>query len=109
VDAAAVGLLAAFRDLLVRGGERVEDVALDAGRLDLVRTTGRVRLLIEEGELQELVADSATLDPGQGISPEENAATLLLIHLGESLATREPHESGWWTYREGFFHSGPPA
>jgi hypothetical protein len=108
VDDAASGLLAAFRDLLIRRGERVEDVDLRSGRLDLLRTTGRLRLSIDEDELQELIDDSARLDPDQGISGEENAATVLLIHLDESLATREPHESGWWSYRDGFFHPLPP-
>jgi hypothetical protein len=106
MGATAAGLLAHFRELLARRGEQVE---VGSDTLDLVRTTGRIRLVIEEGELEGLLADSARLDPGQGITGEENAATYLLTHLDESLATREPHESGRWAYRNGFFHPAPEA
>jgi hypothetical protein len=45
---------------------------------------------------------------GYPLSDEEAAARFLSIHLDESLATREPHESGWWTYRAGGFDPAPP-
>ena len=45
---------------------------------------------------------------GSPLSDEEAAARFLSIHLDESLATREPHESGWWTYRCGGFDPVPP-
>ena len=107
MEAGAARVLTAFRDMLASESEQVENFSLQPGGLDLVRSTGRVRLSIAEAELHALLACSP-LDPGQGISAEENAAALMRIHLDESLATRDAHESGWWTYSDGFFHPLPP-
>ncbi len=107
MEAGAARVLTAFRDMLASESEQVENFSLDPGGLDLVRPTGRVRLSIPEAQLHALLAGSP-LDPGQGISAEENAAALMRIHLDESLATRDAHESGWWTYLDGFFHPVPP-
>jgi hypothetical protein len=108
VDAAVARVLIAFRDMLLSESEVVENFSLEAGTLDLVRPTGRCRLSVDEAELRPLIADSARAFPTPEFTVEQNAAALMLVHLDESLATREPHESGWWTYRFGFFHPLPP-
>jgi len=108
VDAAAARVLTAFRDKLLSESEAIENFSLDAGTLDLVRPTGRIRLSIDEAELQVLLADAARASGWPEVPAEENAAALMLVHLDESLATREPHESGWWSYLNGFFHPLPP-
>ncbi|SDY44765.1 hypothetical protein SAMN05661080_03507 [Modestobacter sp. DSM 44400] len=46
---------------------------------------------------------------GPGVTGLESAARLLLVHWDESLATREPHPSGWWTYQECGFDPLPPG
>jgi hypothetical protein len=68
------------------------------------------RLRLPETELLALLddADRARTPWGEGVAPVEGAARLASVHLDESLATREPHPSGWWTYRGGFFHPVPP-
>jgi hypothetical protein len=45
---------------------------------------------------------------GTPLSDEVAAARFLSIHLDESLAAREPHETGWWTHRAGRFEPVPP-
>lgn len=45
---------------------------------------------------------------GPGVDRVESAARFMTVHLDESLATREPHVSGHWTYRTGFFDPRPP-
>lgn len=45
---------------------------------------------------------------GGVLEPVEAVARLMSIHLDESLATRTPHESGWWSYGGGFFEPEPP-
>jgi hypothetical protein len=77
-----------------------------------VRHGETVALLhFDEAELLEFI-DGAGEDGGdvwdEPLSDEVAAARLLSIHLDESLATREPHESGWWTHRAGGFDPVPP-
>lgn len=43
-----------------------------------------------------------------GTPAPEALARLMTVHLDESLATRTPHETGWWSYDGGFFEPGPP-
>ena len=45
---------------------------------------------------------------GGDLPPVEACARLVVVHLDESLATREAHESGWWSYDGGFFQPQPP-
>ena len=47
-------------------------------------------------------------DPWGDVEPVEAVARLMCIHLDESLATRTPHESGWWSYDGSFFDPVPP-
>jgi hypothetical protein len=69
------------------------------------------RLHFDEAVLLEFI-DGAGEDGadawGEPLSDEVAAARFLSVHLDESLATREPHESGWWTYRPGGFDPVPP-
>lgn len=45
---------------------------------------------------------------GDDVEPVEGVAGLMCVHLDESLATRTPHESGWWSYDGSFFDPVPP-
>ncbi|WP_369054883.1 hypothetical protein [Kineococcus terrestris] len=45
---------------------------------------------------------------GLEVSQEETVARLISIHLEESLAMREPPESGHWTYLRSGFEPIPP-
>jgi hypothetical protein len=114
VEATTARVLTEFRDMLVREYAQVAIVPLDPGTpgtatVQLVRPAGRTRLSIDEAELQGLIADAARVSGWPGVPVEQHAAALMLVHLEESLATREQHESGWWTYRDGFFHPCPPS
>jgi hypothetical protein len=106
VDATAARVLTLFGDKLQSESGTIETFSVDAGTLELVRSHERIRLHLPEAEILAVYRDCVCDDPR--VSDEENAAALMLIHLDESLATREPHESGWWSYREGFFHPLPP-
>jgi hypothetical protein len=69
------------------------------------------RLHFDEAELLgviDLAGDEGSEAWGTPLSDEVAAARFLSIHLDESLATREPHETGWWTYRAGGFEPVPP-
>ena len=82
------------------------------------RGPGRDEVVVEAaGRAHRLWIDSATPDGsdedaellwGPGVSAVESAARLMLVHWDESLATREPHPTGWWTYRSGTFDPEPP-
>lgn len=69
------------------------------------------RLHFDEAELlavAEGAGEEAEAVWGEPPPDEVAAARFLSVHLDESLATREPHESGWWTYRAGGFDPVPP-
>ena len=69
------------------------------------------RLLFDEAEVLAFLRDAGEIGEevwGYPMSDEEAAARFLSIHLDECIATREPHESGWWTYRAGGFDPIPP-
>jgi len=58
-----------------------------------------------------LGGDVLAVRPGEGyreLRRDGRGARYGAVHLEESLATREPHGSGCWTYRAGFFHPEPP-
>lgn len=73
-------------------------------------------VVVVDGRAHRLWIDPAMLDPsedpeliwGPGVSGLESAARLLTVHWDESLATREPHPTGWWTHRGGGFDPEPP-
>ena len=69
------------------------------------------RLQLDEAELLTVLVEAARDASevwGPGVSDEEAAARFLSVWLDESLATREPHPSGWWTLRKCWFHPLPP-
>jgi hypothetical protein len=92
--------------------ERGEVIAVrpDEGYLEICRDGRVARLQLPESELLALLADADGLDSvwGKDVPSVDGAARYAATHLDESLATREPHPSGWWTYRSGFFHPEPP-
>ena len=115
----------------IEGGDEVETMFLGGGRTETAtrRHAEVTELRPEDGVLAvrhgETVArlhfDEATLLGfidgaggegsaawGERLSYEVAAARFLSVHLDESLATREPHESGWWTYGDGGFDPVPP-
>ena len=84
-------------------GQGVVDLELQDGR--------RVRLHFTEGELLRLLEAAAGQGEqvwGEPLEDEETAARLLSVHLDESLATRQPHPSGWWEYEDSGFTPSPP-
>ena len=69
------------------------------------------RLHVDEAELLAFMAEAGPSGEavwGESLSAEVATARFLSFHLDESLATRDPHESGWWTYRPGGFDPVPP-
>ena len=78
-----------------------------AGVLEVLREHGWIRLHMATGELEALIPGASAVW-GPGVSGEEGAARLMLVHLDESLDTRTSHETGWWTYTGGFFEPRPP-
>jgi hypothetical protein len=98
-------------ETVTRQHAEVTELRPEEGSLQ-VRHDGRIaRLHFEESVVLELlrVAGRDAEDAwGEALQDEEAAARFLSVHLDESLATRKPHESGWWTYRAGGFDPVPP-
>ena len=82
----------------------------EEGHLEVRRGDRVVRLHHSEEELLALLddADSVREVWGEDVEAVDGAARFISVHLDESLATGEPHPSGWWTYRSGSFHPEPP-
>ena len=111
MDARVVAVLRLLAETFARGHAEVTELRPEEGVL-AVRDGGTVsRLHFDEAELLGFI-DGAGQDGedawGERLSDEVAAARFLSSHLDESLATREPHESGWWTYRSGGFDPVPP-
>lgn len=100
-------LLRLFARLIERDSTVVE-VSPERG-LVVVEQGGTVhRLHADRAVLaRALAADDPALG-GPGVDRVEAAARLMSVHLEESLATREPHPSGCWTYDGGGFDARPP-
>jgi hypothetical protein len=95
--------------LVAKLADQGTPVSRGAGRDEVVvEVRGRThRLWIPPGALTGVAADPEGVW-GPGVGAVESAARLLLVHLDESLETREPHPTGWWTYRGGGFDPVPP-
>jgi hypothetical protein len=93
------------------GVAEVTDLRPEEGIVELRHGDTLARLHFDEAEMLAFLrtaGEDAEGAWGLPLSDEEAAARFLTIHLDESLATREPHESGWWTYRAGGFDPIPP-
>lgn len=92
--------------------ETVTRFAPEDGVVELELVNGQpARLHFEGPELLSLLEEAGedgSAAWGEGLSDEEAAARFLTVHLQESLATREPHPSGWWSYEPGGFTPEPP-
>ena len=106
MNATAARVLLLFRDKLASDGQ-VRNLSVEAGTLEWLGPEGWIRLHLDGDEIDALLP-GASEAWGPEVSDEEGAARLLMVHLDESLATRPPHESGWWTYTAGFFEPLPP-
>ena len=129
MDARVVAVLRLLAE--IESGEEVETRFLGGGRTETVtRPHAEVtelrpeegvlavrhgetvaRLHFDEAELLAFIdgaGDEGEDVWGEPLSDEVAAARFLSIHLDESLATREPHESGWWTQHAGGFDPVPP-
>jgi hypothetical protein len=106
MNATAARVLLLFRDELASEGP-IRNFSVENGTLEVLRPEGWIRLQLDGDEIDALIP-GASEAWGSEISDEEGAARLLTVHLDESLATRQPHESGWWTYTAGFFEPLPP-
>ncbi len=112
MDARAVTVLRLLAEKESSDGHaEVTEFRPEDGIVELRHGTMRAHLHFDEAELLAFLAlagqDAAEVW-GYPMSDEEAAARFLTIHLDESLATREPHESGWWTWRPGRFDPLPP-
>ena len=65
-------------------------------------------LHVDRDELARALADDDPGFWGPGVDRVESVARFMAVHLDESLGTREPDESGRWTYREGGSEPRPP-
>jgi hypothetical protein len=93
------------------GHAEVTGLQPEDGIVELRHGDTPARLHFDEAVMLAFIAEAGEVAEGVWGSPmsdEEAAARFLSIHLDESLATREPHESGWWTYRPGGFDPIPP-
>ena len=94
--------------LLQAGRDDVLEVDLGPATVRVALDEVEHRLSLPRAVLAEaLRADDQPLGGGD-VAPFEACARLMSVHLDESLATRERHESGWWTYDGGFFQPLPP-
>ena len=96
-------------ELLCAFARRVGAVQADPASSTVVLAPGGVaqRLHLPRAVLAEaLRADDQPF--GGDLTPVEACVRLMVVHLDESLATREPHESGWWSYDGAFFEPLPP-
>jgi hypothetical protein len=93
------------------GHAEVTELRAEEGVLAIRHEDTVARLHFDEagmlGFLRDIGEDAAEVW-GYPMSDEEAAARFLTIHLDESIATREPHETGWWTWRPGGFDPIPP-
>ena len=98
-------------ETLTRRHAEVTELRPEEGILAVRHGETVARLHFDEAELLGFI-DGAGQDGedawGEPLSDEVAAARFLSIQLGESLATQEPHESGWWSYRSGGFDPVPP-
>ena len=93
------------------GHAEVTGLQPEDGIVELRHGETLARLHFDEADMVAFITEAgqeAEAAWGHPLSDEEAAARFLTIHLDESLATREPSESGWWTYRAGAFHPIPP-
>ena len=94
---------------LVSAEHTVVEVVPERGLVVVDSGGQRHRLHLEEQRLLALVESQE----GRGaafpeVSALEGAARLVSVHLDESLATRQPHPTGRWSYRGGGFDPVPP-
>ena len=93
------------------GHAEVTELRPEEGILAVRHGDSEARLHFDEAEMLASITDAGQEGEaawGYPMSDEEAAARFLSIHLDESLATREPHESGWWSHRGGGFDPIPP-
>ena len=93
------------------GHAEVTGLRPEDGIVELRHGDTLARLHFDEAVMLAFIADAGEVAEevwGYPLADEEAAARFLTIHLDESLATREPHESGWWSYRLGGFDPIPP-
>jgi hypothetical protein len=112
MDQRAVSLLRRFLDKESSGEVvTVTDFIAEEGVIEIRHDGQPARLAFADADLLgllETAGEDASEVWGPTISDEESAARFLTIFLEESLATREPHPSGWWTYQDGGFDPVPP-
>ncbi|MGY1604295.1 hypothetical protein [Geodermatophilus sp. SYSU D00815] len=99
------------RETVRRPHAEVTELRPEAGVLAVRHGTRVARLHLPEAEALALLAtaaEDASAAWGEPLSAEEGAARLLSVWLDESVATREPHPTGWWTYRGAGFDPLPP-
>jgi hypothetical protein len=83
----------------------------EQGIVEVRHGPGVARLHFEESELLALLRTAGRDGSeawGEGVSDLEAAARFLSVWLDESLTTRQPHPSGWWSYGGGAFDPLPP-
>ena len=99
-------------ETFTEAGETVTGCAPEPGAVALEIASGpRARLYFDEAELLRALrgaGEDGTEAWGRPMSDEEAAAAFMTVHLQESIATREPHPSGWWEYEVGGFTPTPP-
>ncbi|SOD93395.1 hypothetical protein [Blastococcus haudaquaticus] len=98
-------------ETVTRQHAEVTELLPEQGIVEIRHGDEVARLHFDEAVLLEFIAAAAESGEdawGEPLPAEESAARFLSVHLDESLGTREPHESGWWTYRAGGFDPLPP-
>ena len=104
-------MVAALSLFAERRGDEVVEFHPEQGVVVLSRIEGLARLQFDETEVLRLLdgsGEDGSVASGVPRSDEAAAAWFLSVHLDESLAWDQPHESGWWTYRVGRFEPVPP-
>ena len=93
------------------GHAEVTELRPEEGVLGIRHGDTVTRLHFDEAGMIAFLSDAGEWSAdvwGERLSDEEAAARFLTIHLDESIATRQPHETGWWTWRPGGFDPIPP-
>ncbi len=102
-------LVRLFAQRIATQGE-VRELGLAQAAVLVVRDGAEHRLWLPRPVLAQSLRQAADGNSpfGPDLAPAEACVRLMAVHLDESWATRDAHESRWWSYDGGSFEPQPP-